>query len=118
MEKGVNVFIQDVKEQTEFTFVGDITNVSPSVEAFFFSSVFFQFFLIGELDSPAVANIDLARRAPANKMKKRFASLTKIPNVKLLLPHLPFQTARMRRYLLLHVSPSVLTFSFLSLVCT
>ncbi|KAJ7768004.1 hypothetical protein B0H14DRAFT_3509699 [Mycena olivaceomarginata] len=44
MEKGVNVFTEDAKEQAEFSF----------------------FYLIGDLDSPAVANIDLARRPYMN----------------------------------------------------
>ncbi|KAJ7751023.1 hypothetical protein B0H14DRAFT_3602853 [Mycena olivaceomarginata] len=47
MGKGVNVFTEDAKEQAEFSFVGDIKD----------------FFLIGELGSPGVANIDLACRA-------------------------------------------------------
>ncbi|KAJ7877671.1 hypothetical protein B0H13DRAFT_1893045 [Mycena leptocephala] len=50
MEKGVNMFAEDAKEQAEFSFVGDIKS----------------FFLIGELDSPAVANIDLGCRAYVN----------------------------------------------------
>ncbi|KAJ7905214.1 hypothetical protein B0H13DRAFT_2334159 [Mycena leptocephala] len=50
MEKGVNVFAEEAKEQAEFSFVEDIKS----------------FFLIGELDSPAVANIDLGRRAYVN----------------------------------------------------
>ncbi|KAJ6462875.1 hypothetical protein C8R45DRAFT_1107949 [Mycena sanguinolenta] len=50
MEKGVNVFTTDAKDEAEYSFVGDIKS----------------FFLIGELDSPAVANIDLAQRPYVN----------------------------------------------------
>jgi hypothetical protein len=63
MGKGVNVFTEDAKEQAEFSFVGDIKDVRPLIHSFLSSSYSSQFFLIGELGSPGVANIDLARRA-------------------------------------------------------
>ncbi|KAJ7149358.1 hypothetical protein C8R46DRAFT_1230518 [Mycena filopes] len=51
MRDGVDIFTDDVQERAECSFVGDIKK---------------EFYLIGDLNSPAMENFDLARRPTVN----------------------------------------------------